>query len=199
MTFNFYSPSHLNPHMHVNTSCLPAHMPMHIHKHASCFPAHIPVHTSCRPAPCAFNSWHNHHDACNHHHDADNTLVLNICTPSCLQPKIEAKKPPVDLSKLAITTNPVTGEILEAITKNSTGQNMKQCIDIIQSAKNDLEIGLDGKLIGECNNHSSCKTCINAINTSILDARPANIGTIADTSKLAYSADNPAHDRYDIM
>ncbi len=43
-----------------------------------------------------YDSWHNHCAPHGHHHDTGNTMVLNMCTPCCPQPKPEAKKPPLD-------------------------------------------------------------------------------------------------------
>lgn len=186
MTCNFFSPSHINPyaHAHVNTSCLPT------------FP---PAYTSCMPTP-AFHSFHNHYDSWHnhcaphgHHHDTGNTMVLNMCTPCCPQPKPEEKKPPLDLSKLAITTNPVNGDILDAKTKEPTGQNIKKCVDIIQQSKNDLEISSEGKLIGGCDNNSSCKACMDAINKSVSDVRPDKSTGGGDKTKEVPSG-APAHD-----
>jgi hypothetical protein len=63
---------------------------------------------------------------------------------------------------------------------------MKQCIDIIQKAKNDLEISSEGKLIGGCDNNSSCKACMDAINKSVSDVR------------LAGGADNVEYDAQNV-
>ncbi|QMV45908.1 hypothetical protein HC358_02190 [Wolbachia pipientis] len=101
-------------------------------------------------------------------------IRLNIKIPPCLKPDPEPKQP-VDLSKLAITINPVTGDILDSATGQSTGKNFKECTEIIQNTKNDLEINSKGKLVGSCENSPSCDACVEAINSSVFSVHDMSV------------------------
>lgn len=78
----------------------------------------------------------------------------------------------VDFSKLAITVNPITDDILDIETKEPTGYKFKECAKIIQNSKNNLQV-IDGKLVGNCEDNSACDKCVEVINSSILDAKSA--------------------------
>ncbi|EAL58788.1 hypothetical protein WwAna1801 [Wolbachia endosymbiont of Drosophila ananassae] len=93
--------------------------------------------------------------------------------PPCPQVKPEPEsKTIVDFSKLAITVNPITDDILDIETKEPTGYKFKECAKTIQNAKNNLQV-IDGKLVGSCENNSECDKCVEVINSSILDAKSA--------------------------
>ncbi|WP_341808851.1 hypothetical protein [Wolbachia endosymbiont (group E) of Neria commutata] len=70
---------------------------------------------------------------------------------------------------------------------------MKQCINVLEKSKNDLEISSEGKLIGGCQNNSSCKACMDAINKSVIDVRTDKSASGGDKTKEVPSS-APAHD-----
>ncbi|WP_353284970.1 hypothetical protein [Wolbachia endosymbiont (group A) of Beris morrisii] len=152
MNYNLFSQSYASPYTAYTSeprNCA------HVHP---C----IPTHTTCTP-----KLW-NHHPC----FEPCNPTTINIRIPPCPQPEPKPEpKEPIDFSKLAILINPVTGEILDATTKESTGKNFKECQKIIEETKNDLEIGPNNKLIGGCDSDASCKACVDAINSSISDSR----------------------------
>lgn len=167
MTCNFFSHQHMNPY--VNTSCLPNYMPAyqpscatpylptHMPSYASCMPAHMPSYASCIPTHMPM------HASCLSH--AGNTVVVNTCCP-----KPEAKKPPLDLTKLAVTVDPSTGILKDPKTGESLKLKAEDCMKIIKKSDNSLEIQ-DGKLKGGCDSDSQCSSCLEAINRSIADVR----------------------------
>lgn len=142
-----------------------------------------------------FNPWYHNFDPSdyNRFNPYDNGLELNIQLPdinipSCppapacppaptcppcpqVKPEPESKKA-IDFSKLAITVNPVTDDILDIQTRGSTGYKFKECAKIIQNAKNNLKV-VDGKLVGSCEDNSKCDKCVEIINGSIIDSKSA--------------------------
>ncbi len=86
--------------------------------------------------------------------------------PPCPEPK-----KPIDFSKLTIAVDATSGEIKDAITKESSGLIFADCKEIIDKTDNHLEIGPDDRLKGGCDSDSECKACVDAINASIIDSR----------------------------
>lgn len=158
MTYNFSSYPHMDPCISAHTACITD--PQYHHNFD----------------PRCHNRFDSRHDG----------LELNIqlpefdlnippcpACPPCPQVKPEPEsKMIVDFSKLAITVNPTTDDILDIETKELTGYKFKECAKIIQNAKNNLQV-IDGKLVGSCENNSACDKCVEVINSSILDAKSA--------------------------
>ncbi|MFP3019939.1 MAG: hypothetical protein ACEY3F_01040 [Wolbachia sp.] len=158
MTYNFSSYPHMDPCISARTACITD--PRYHHNFD----------------PRCHNRFDSRHDG----------LELNIqlpefnlnippcpACPPCPQVRPEPEsKVIVDFSKLAITVNPITDDILDIETKEPTGHKFKECAKIIQNAKNNLQV-IDGKLVGSCENNSACDKCVEVINSSILDAKSA--------------------------
>lgn len=132
-----------------------------------------------------FNPWYHNFDPCDHNrfNPYDNGLELNIqlpdinipSCPPCPQVKPEPEsKTIVDFSKLAITVNPITDDILDVKTKNPTGYKFQECAKTIQNSKNNLKV-VDGKLVGNCEDNTECDKCVEVINGSIIDSQNASV------------------------
>ncbi|AZU38000.1 hypothetical protein BBB02_04555 [Wolbachia endosymbiont of Bemisia tabaci] len=65
----------------------------------------------------------------------------------------------------------MSGEIKDAKTKESSGLMFAKCKEIIDKTDNNLEIGPDNRIKGQCDSNPECKSCVDAINASIIDAR----------------------------
>ncbi|WP_250295651.1 hypothetical protein [Wolbachia endosymbiont of Oedothorax gibbosus] len=70
-----------------------------------------------------------------------------------------------------IVVDAVSGEIKDAKTKESSGLMFAKCKEIIDKTDNNLEIGPDNRIKGQCDSNPECKACVDAINASIIDAR----------------------------
>lgn len=133
-----------------------------------------------------FNPWCHNFDPSdyNQFNPFDNGLELNVqlpdinipaCPPCPPYPQVKPEsesKTIVDFSKLAITINPITDDILDVKTKDPTGYKFKECAKVIQDSKNSLKV-VDGKLVGSCEDSSECDKCVEVINSSIVDSQNA--------------------------
>ncbi|WP_264682408.1 MULTISPECIES: hypothetical protein [unclassified Wolbachia] len=140
----------------------------------------IPTRTACTTDPRYHNNFgphcHNHFNPhCHDHFDpCCDRLELNIQLPDIKIPPCPAcpePKKPIDFSKLSIVVDAVSGEIKDAITKKSSGLMFAKCKEIIDKSDNNLEIGPDNRIKGQCDSNPECKACVDAINASIIDTR----------------------------
>ncbi|OJH30314.1 hypothetical protein Wxf_03220 [Armadillidium vulgare] len=148
----------------------------------------IPARTACTTDPRYHHNFdphfHNHFNPhCHDHFDpCCDRLELNVQLPDikihlhsevkCPEcPPCPEPKKPIDFSKLTIAVDATSGEIKDAITKESSGLIFADCKEIIDKTDNHLEIGPDDRLKGGCDSDSECKACVDAINASIIDSR----------------------------
>lgn len=159
----------------------------------------IPTRTACTTDPRYHNNFDPH---CHNHFDPYcDRLELNIqlpdikippcpdvTIPPCPEcPPCPEPKKPIDFSKLSIVVDAVSGEIKDAKTKESSGFIFAKCKEIIDKTDNNLEIGPDNRIKGQCDSNPECKACVDAINASIIDARTESAFSPEEMSAPEYS------------
>ncbi|UIP92662.1 hypothetical protein JSQ73_005880 [Wolbachia endosymbiont of Anopheles demeilloni] len=129
----------------------------------------IPTRTACTTNP---RYHHNFDPHCHNHFDPYcDGLELNIQLPDIKIPPCPEPKKSIAFSRLSIVVDAVSGEIKDAITKKSSGLMFAKCKEIIDKSDNNLEIGPDNLIKGQCDSNPECKACVDAINASIIDMR----------------------------
>ncbi|QCB62405.1 hypothetical protein EJB00_01840 [Wolbachia endosymbiont of Drosophila mauritiana] len=156
----------------------------------SCIPPRTACTTDTRYHHNFDPRYHNHFNLHPHDHfdPCCNGLELGIHLPDvkippcpdvkCFDPCPEVKIPPcpepkkpIDFSTLSLVINAITGDIENAVTKKSSGLKFAECKIIIDKNDNNLEISPDNRIKGQCDSNPECKACVEAINSSIIDAR----------------------------
>ncbi|OJH30483.1 hypothetical protein Wxf_01383 [Wolbachia endosymbiont of Armadillidium vulgare] len=87
---------------------------------------------------------------------------------------INVNKPYIILEKLALASDIRTGCIIDYKTRESTGQKMQDCFDILNGLYL-LKLTDSGKILGKCGDNINCKNCIDAINVSVLPDTQHNL------------------------